>query len=216
MDVIHSVYGFFPLMIAATIATAMVFMAASFQSLVVPFRSLVSNLLTLVFVYGMTVLVYEYGILDWTGWPAVQKLPEGLSFTLPVIIFFVIIGICLDYDIFLLTRVTEYRADGFGPRESIEKGLVATGGIITAAGVIMAIAFGGLLFSKVGQLNIIGFMMSLATLYDTFIARSVVNPAVMSLIGRHNWFPSKLSKQGYTPPEESARIVSLQGYSRHV
>merc|ERR1712110_842054 len=81
------------------------------------------------------------------------------------------------------------------PRASIQAGLISTGGIITAAGVIMAIAFGDLLFSAISELNVMGFMMVVATLYDTFVARCVVNPALMSLLGRLNWFPSALFRR---------------------
>jgi uncharacterized membrane protein YdfJ with MMPL/SSD domain len=112
--------------------------------------------------------------------------------------FSMITGICFDYDIFLLVRITEYRADGIDPAASVRNGLVSTGGIITAAGVIMAIAFGGLLGSALSQVNVMGLMMVTATLYDTFLARCIVNPAVMSLIGRYNWWPSALSQDDKT------------------
>jgi hypothetical protein len=197
IDQVSSVYNFFPGMIVATFAISMLFMGISFSSLVIPLRSLITNALTLGFVYGVTVLVYQYGILDWAGWGAVARMPDGLNYTLPVIMFSMISGICLDYDIFLLVRITEYREDGLDPRSSVQEGLTSTAGIITAAGLIMAIAFGGLLFSKLSQVNVMGLMMVTATLYDTFLARCIVNPAVMSLIGRYNWWPSSLYQDSH-------------------
>lgn len=194
VDEVTAVYGFFPGMIVATFAISTIFICVAFRSIVIPIRSLVTNALTLGFVYGVSVLIYQGGILDWTGWGAVGKLGEGLNYTLPVIMFSMITGICSDYDIFLLVRIMEYRSAGMDPRTSIQKGLTSTGGIITAAGVIMAIAFGGLLFSSIPSVNVMGMMMVSAVLYDTFIARCIVNPAIMSLLGRYNWWPSQLSE----------------------
>jgi uncharacterized membrane protein YdfJ with MMPL/SSD domain len=194
VDEVTAVYDFFPGMIAATFAISTIFMCISFRSIVIPLRSLITNSLTLGFVYGASVLVYQHGILNWTGWGAVQEIPEGLNYTLPVIMFSMITGICSDYDIFLLVRIMEYRSNGMDTKQSVQKGLVSTGGIITAAGIIMAIAFGGLLFSAIPSVNVMGFMMVAAVLFDTFIARCIVNPAMMSLIGRYNWWPSPLSE----------------------
>lgn len=79
------------------------------------------------------------------------------------------------------------------PQQAIQDGLVSTGGIITAAGMVMACAFGGMLFSSMFQEAMFGFMICSAVLYDTFIARSLVTPAGMSLLGYCNWWPSPLS-----------------------
>lgn len=207
VDEVSAVYDFFPSMVAATFAISTIFMCISFRSVVIPLRSLITNCLTLGFVYGSSVLVYQRGILNWTGWGAVQPIPEGLNYTLPVIMFSMITGICSDYDIFLLVRIMEYRTNGLSTRASVEKGLVSTGGIITAAGIIMAIAFGGLLFSAIPSVNVMGFMMVAAVLYDTFIARCIVNPAVMSLLGRYNWWPSSLC-------DNEADIPVPSGYLR--
>jgi len=112
-----------------------------------------------------------------------------------VVAFFIITGIGLDYDIFVLIRVTEFRGKGYDPQHSIQEGLVSTGGIITAAGVVMAFAFSGMLFSALEEGSMFGFMLVIAVLYDTFIARSIVVPAGMSLLGYWNWWPSELSSE---------------------
>ena len=105
--------------------------------------------------------------------------------------FSVIVGVGLDYDIFLLTRVLEYRHAGLGEAEAVVAGLSQTGHIITAAGVIMAIAFSGLLLSTEAVLNQLAFLLVFAVLVDTFIVRSMLVPAIMSALGRLNWWPQK-------------------------
>jgi len=103
--------------------------------------------------------------------------------------FSILVGLGLDYDIFLFSRVVEYRKAGFSDRASITKGVYKTGRIITAAGVIMSIAFGGLLFSKQMVLNQFGFMLCIAVLVDTFVVRTLMVPAIMGLVGWVNWWP---------------------------
>lgn len=93
-------------------------------------------------------------------------------------------------------RVTELRGKGLDPQGAVQEGLCSTGGIITAAGMVMVFAFSGMLFSELVQASMFGFMMVVAVIYDTFIARSVVNPAGMSLLGYWNWYPSALSRPG--------------------
>merc|ERR1712217_606918 len=101
-------------------------MGITFRSVVIPLRSLITSMLTLGFVYGLAVLVYQQGVLNWTGWVAVSQFKEGINYTLPVIMFFMITGICFDYDIFLLVRITEHRSKGMEPLQSIQRGLIST------------------------------------------------------------------------------------------
>ena len=98
-----------------------------------------------------------------------------------------VVGICLDYDIFLLSRVAEKREEGCDPDTAIREGLKETGGIICAAGIIMAIAFGGLMFTSMLLINLVSFYMVFAVLFDTFVVCCVLSPATMSLAGRWHW-----------------------------
>jgi hypothetical protein len=101
------------------------------------------------------------------------------------------VGVGLDYDIFLLTRVLEYRRAGLDEADSVVAGLSQTGHIITAAGVIMGIAFSGLLLSTETVLNQLAFLLVFAVLVDTFVVRSMLVPAIMSALGKLNWWPQK-------------------------
>eukprot|EP01126_Amoeba_proteus_P055022 TRINITY_DN6802_c0_g1_i1.p1 TRINITY_DN6802_c0_g1~~TRINITY_DN6802_c0_g1_i1.p1 ORF type:complete len:108 (+),score=18.81 TRINITY_DN6802_c0_g1_i1:336-659(+) len=93
---------------------------------------------------------------------------------------------------------------GFSTRESIVLGLSKTGHIITAAGIIMAIAFCGLLFSSVTIMNMLSFYMVFAVLFDTFIVRSLVVPGLMGFFFDWNWFP------GQVPPVSKTFDTSSQ------
>jgi len=193
LDMVASLFSTLPIAAVATLTTAAIFMAISFRSLLIPIRSILSNCLTLGFVYGASVLVYQYGALDWLGKTGINSKYDALPWFSPVVVFFIITGVGLDYDIFVLVRITEFRGKGKDPQSAIQEGLISTGGIITAAGLVMVLAYSGMLFSSLIQATMFGFMMVLAVLYDTFIARCIVVPAGMSLFGYSNWWPSELA-----------------------
>jgi len=135
-------------MIFITLGIAMVMLGVAFRSIVIPLRSIFSILLTVMWVYGLTVLVYQDGLLEWTHVPGLTGAFKSQQWFIPAISFSVVCGICLDYDIFLLSKATELREQGLTALEATREALCCTGGIITAAGAIMAIAFLGLMFAS--------------------------------------------------------------------
>lgn len=195
LDMNAKIYEAFPMALVGTFATAALFLSIAFRSVVIPLRAIASSFLTLGASFGLCVMVYQFGILDFLQWKSVSNLYGALPWFPPVVSFFVIVGIGLDYDIFLLVRVTEFRGRGMDPQAAIQKGLMSTSGIITAAGVVMVIAFTGMMASTLQQATMFGFLMVIAVIYDTFVARTIVNPAIMSLLGYSNWWPSALANE---------------------
>ena len=123
-----------------------------FGSLMIPFRAIFSMCFAIAWVFGLSVLVYQNGILKWSNFAPLSPTPNGkdepeMCWLIPVMAFSIMVGLSLDYDVFLVSRIVEYRAEGKSDRESVLLGLAKTGRIITAAGIIMAIAFFGLLLS---------------------------------------------------------------------
>eukprot|EP00056_Hartaetosiga_gracilis_P006000 m.91952 g.91952 ORF g.91952 m.91952 type:complete len:341 (+) comp12343_c0_seq3:1532-2554(+) len=193
-DMEQKVYDLFPTAVGITTALVFVLVGAAFWSVSIPIRAILTIAETLAFVYGCAVWVYQFGALDFLTIPGLSGNLKALSWISPVMAFSVLVGLGLDYDVFLLSRVVEYRKDGFSDRDSILLGLARTGKIITAAGMIMAIAFVGLLFSSESVLNQLSFFLVLAVLVDTFIIRSMIVPCMMFLIGRFNWWPASMPK----------------------
>lgn len=194
VDMVRTVFQLFPIMIAATLAVAFLFLAFTFRSIVIPCRAIIVNLFCLGITYGVSILVYQYGILNWMNWFAVSGELEALPWIVPVVVFFVLTGIGLDYDVFLCVRITEYRNDGADPIQAIRDGLASVGGIIASAGLVMVVAFGALMFSSIQQLNMLGFMMVISVVFCTMVACTIVNPAILSILRHRNWWPSELSK----------------------
>ena len=90
--------------------------------------------------------------------------------------------------------MVEYRAKGHDDDESISLGLAKTGRIITAAGTIMAVAFGGMLLSSSTTINMLAFYLTTAVILDTFVVRTCLVPAMMFALGKHNWWPRRFEQ----------------------
>jgi uncharacterized membrane protein YdfJ with MMPL/SSD domain len=204
VDAVDSVLDSFPTVIGVTMLVVFVLMGLFFGSVVVPLRSVVSISMTLGFVFGLAVLVYQHGILNWTQARAWMSTGDEISWLVPIMSFSIIVGLALDYDIFLVKRILEFRVEHqYGHKSSIVAGLDATGGIITAAGLIMAVAFGGLMMSASPVLYMWSFLLTTAVLFDTFIIRTLVVPIVLGWTGRLSWWPLKL-------PEARIHLIGFE------
>eukprot|EP01059_Diplonema_ambulator_P020472 TRINITY_DN34283_c0_g1_i1.p1 TRINITY_DN34283_c0_g1~~TRINITY_DN34283_c0_g1_i1.p1 ORF type:complete len:887 (+),score=327.11 TRINITY_DN34283_c0_g1_i1:42-2663(+) len=206
-DTIWEVFSYFGFMIAVEGVVVFVILTYVFKSLLIPLRAVGTIFLTVAFTFGFCDLVYEHNMLGWLDLEAFKGV-DGVEWTNTLVLFSMIVGIGLDYDIFLLTRIKEYydeqkaedQANGIAdfdvePKRTlvaIHKGLCDTGHIITAAGLIMAVAFSGLFFSTIEGINQMGFYLVFSVLFDTFVVRSVLVPAIMSLLGEYNWWPGPL------------------------
>ncbi|KAJ4458751.1 putative MmpL efflux pump [Paratrimastix pyriformis] len=195
-DAIDTIYRLFPYMISATVCVIIVLVAVVFRSLMVPLRLVVSLLVTLVMVFGSAVLVFQDGRKYVAYlWPAVGRY-SSMYWFVPIMGFSIVVGLGLDYDIFLFSRVYEYRKRGYGDRAALTKAIYKTGAIITAAGCIMALAFSGLMISQEMVLNQFGFVLCWSVILDTFFVRTLLVPAIVSLVGRlpgrWNWWPGRV------------------------
>lgn len=147
------------MMMVTTFLCVFLVISLFFRSIMTPLRSVITICMTLLTVYGLVVIVYQQngGTISWLTVP--------MSFS-------IIVGLGLDYDVFLINRVLEYRLSGYDHESSIVAGLYQTGSIITAAGMIMAVSFGGLIFSSSPAVYQWSFSLTAAVLLDTFVMRT--------------------------------------------
>lgn len=182
-----------------------------------------SSLAFLSFVPCCQVIVYQPG----AGQRAFAKITptlltsSGIYWIIPLMSFSILVGLALDYDIFLMSRVVEYRRLGWSDRAAMCLAVEKTGGIITAAGVIMSISFAGLLLPKTTVLNQYGFSLFMGVAIDTFVVRTVLVPAVVCLLGHSetNWWPAKMPPVILTPEEEFKALMAgqwapIEGYTQ--
>eukprot|EP00669_Euglena_mutabilis_P007238 TRINITY_DN2590_c0_g1_i1.p1 TRINITY_DN2590_c0_g1~~TRINITY_DN2590_c0_g1_i1.p1 ORF type:complete len:686 (-),score=177.15 TRINITY_DN2590_c0_g1_i1:213-2051(-) len=187
VDVLDLVSRDLPLMAALTFGVIMLIVAVAFRSVVLPFIFVLAMMYTLGVTFGLATMVF--GSLQWS---------------IPVMSFSLICGLSLDYGVFLLTRVKEYRYNAFTEEAAVVKGVYKTGGVITSAGIIMFIAIGGLMLSSAQFLNEFGLLLSFSVLIDTFVIRCAFVPALLFLVGKAAWWPAQ-------PPAAYRRIDDMYG-----
>jgi len=186
--VIDSTMELFPLMILGIIIVIYLFIGIMFGAAVLPLRLIATIGLTLSFIFGATTVVFEYSTILNDYIPILNDM-EVTFWMVPVMSFSIIIGLGIDYDVFTLERIRENLSHGMSNEEAISAGISKTSTIITSAGIIMMIAFGGLMFSSSYILVQFGFVLTVSVFLDTFLVRSVLVPSIMSIGEKWNWWP---------------------------
>ena len=186
-DAVERTLAVYPWAVLIMAGVISVMVVAAFQALLLPLRMVLTIALTVVWSYGVLALVFA---TDWFHWVS-HNLADapGICWIVPVLSLPMLVGLALDYDIFLFTRIREYRRRGWAPRAAVVRGVAKTGAVITYAGVIMAVAFSGLAFSGLMLMNQFGVLLALCVLLDTFVVRTTLNPALVYLFGDANYWP---------------------------
>eukprot|EP00928_Gymnodinium_smaydae_P038162 TRINITY_DN26371_c0_g1_i2.p1 TRINITY_DN26371_c0_g1~~TRINITY_DN26371_c0_g1_i2.p1 ORF type:complete len:850 (+),score=202.19 TRINITY_DN26371_c0_g1_i2:253-2802(+) len=172
--------------------------ACWFGAAIVPVKLLLTVIVPITWTYGAALFVYNDGALDHLGFEGLMRTGNaGLDWTVPVFSLTFLVGLALDYDFFLFERVYDFRKAAFGDRESIQLGLAATGGTITAAGMILGCTFVSQLFAVLPTMNQTGFVYVFSIVVDTFVVRTVVVPALLSLTPWVNYWPTEMPRPKY-------------------
>lgn len=146
------------------------------RSVFTPARLIITLLMSISWTLAVFVLVFQF-------W-----LQASVYWILPIILFCVLMGLGVDYDIFLVTRIREEVYKGNDEETAIEKAIESTGTIITLCGLVMASAFGSMMISGTIMLKEFGFVLCLAILLDAMLMRLVIVPAIMVLLKKYNWW----------------------------
>lgn len=214
LDTVAGSFAVFPRMVAAVLVVIYIIIGLMFRSAIIPLRLLITVALTISFIFGMFDLVF---LRHWGAFliPQIENI-QGVFWILPIIAFCVIVGLGLDYELFILSRVKEAVWTGRTTREAIQDSLECTGKLVTGAGAIMIVSFSGMMFSTMVPLIEIGFIMGFAILIDATIVRILLVPALMSVADRWNWWPSRppTGVQRKTGTKEEARR-SRQNFGGH-
>jgi putative drug exporter of the RND superfamily len=154
-------------------------------SLLLPLFAVLSIAMSIVWSFAITYLVFG----TWLGVP--------ILFIVPLVLFVMLMGIGMDYNVFILTRIREEVHKGKALNHAIVDAVDWTGGIITALALIMAGAFGSMMLSSNDMLVMFGFALTVAILIDAMIVRTYIVPAAMSLMGKWAWWaPGRLQREG--------------------
>ena len=156
-----------------------------FRSILVPLKAALMNLLSIAAAYGVLVAVFQWG---WGNELIGLHSTMPINPFLPLIMFAILFGLSMDYEVFLLSRVREeYVATGDN-HEAVVRGLSSTARVITSAALIMISVFGAFVLSDDPNGKLFGVGLAVAVLIDATLVRMVLVPATMSLLGRANWW----------------------------
>lgn len=180
-----------PYFIGAVVLLSFILLMLVFHSVLVPLTAAVMNLLSVAAAYGATVAVFQW------GW---AKGLVGLESTVPIVpfvpmmMFAVLFGLSMDYQVFLLTRVREEYDKTGDTRQGVVRGLARTARVITSAALIMIFVFGAFVLNPTPEVKMFGLGLAFAVLVDATIVRMMLVPSIMEILGDANWwFPKWLN-----------------------
>ena len=181
-----------PLFIGLVVVLSFLLLALVFRSLVIPLTAAMMNLLSIGAAFGVLVAVFQWGWLSAIF--GVNRAGPVESF-LPVMLFAILFGLSMDYEVFLVSRIHEEWTKSGDSREAVRKGLAATGKTITAAALIMILVFGSFMFGGQRVIKEFGLGLAAGIFMDAVVIRMTIVPALMFLLGRSNWwFPAWLDR----------------------
>jgi RND superfamily putative drug exporter len=171
--------------VAGVVLLSLLILLLAFRSPIIAIKAGVMNMLSVGAAYGVMTLVAEGG---WLGQLVGIDHPVPIAPFLPVIMFAILFGLSMDYEVFLMSRVREEYLKGAETHDAVTIGLARTARVITAAAAIMIAVFVSFALSPVVFLRIMGFGMATAVLVDATIVRMILVPAVLQLLGKANWW----------------------------
>ena len=192
-DYQDAVSGRFWQVVVLIVSGTLIALFLGFRSVLVPLKAIALNLLTVAATFGAVVLVFQEG----HGAAAFGLAePLGAVFSsLPVMVFCIVFGLSMDYEVFLMTRVQECRLGGMNDREAIIEALGTTAQVITSAAAIMLVVFTAFALGDFLITKMLGFALAVAVLIDSTLVRMVIGPALLQLAGRWNWWPGAFRDQ---------------------
>ncbi len=196
LDVVSRLYGEFPRAILLIMLTTYLVLFALFRSVVLPLKAIAMNTLSILASYGALVFVFQEGhFSDLLGFT-----PLGfVEASLPIVMFCMLFGVSMDYEVFLLTRVREaYDQSGDNAR-SVAEGLERSGQIITSAALIIVVVSLSFVAADIVLIKALGLGVALAILLDATVVRALLVPATMRLLGDWNWWAPSVFRAAAAP-----------------
>jgi len=174
-----------PLFIGAVVLISALLLLVVFRSLFVAVKAIAMNLLSVAAAFGVLVAVFQWG---WLGGLIGISTTAPIAAFLPVMVFAVVFGLSMDYEVFLMSRMHEEWERTGDAAHAMRHGLAATGRVITAAAAIMVFVFGSFILGDSLTIKLFGVGLAVAVFLDAFLIRTVLVPALMALMGARAWW----------------------------
>jgi len=185
IDYSEGLYSEFPRALLFIVIATYIVLLLLFRSVILPLKALVMNTLSILASYGALVVVFQDGALS--GLLGFQPL-GFIEASLPIIMFCVLFGLSMDYEVFLLSRVKEAYDGGLDNTQSVAVGLESSGRLITSAAAIVVLVSGSFIAADIILIKALGLGTAIAVLLDATVVRALLVPASMQLLGDWNWW----------------------------
>ena len=197
--------GRLPYFVGVVVLLSALLLLVVFRSLLIPLQAAVMNLLSIGASMGIIVAVFQFG---WAG--SLFGISGGpIMAFLPVMVFAIVFGLSMDYEVFLVSRIHEEWTHGADTRAAVREGLIRTGRVITAAAAVMVVVFASFIGGGQRVIEMFGLALASAVFLDALVIRVLLLPATLQLLGEWTWwFPAWLDRRlprfALEPPEEPA------------
>ena len=192
MDSVDALYDRFPWAIALIVVAIYVTLLLLFRSVVLPAKAVLMNTMSIFASYGALVFIFQEGRLEGLlGIPATGQIEA----TIPILLFFILFGISMDYEVFLLTRIKEAYGRSGDNGEAVAEGLEKTGRIITSAALVVILVAIGFATGDLLLVKALAIGLAVGIALDVTIVRSLMVPALMRLLGNWNWWAPRFLRE---------------------
>ncbi|MDT0301406.1 MMPL family transporter [Streptomonospora wellingtoniae] len=185
IDVSESLADSLPVFVTVVVGLALILMAVVFRSIVVPLKAALGFVLSAGAALGLTVAVFQWGY--GAGLLGVEPAPTLLAF-MPTLLVGILFGLAMDYEVFLVSRMREDYVHHGDAQAAVATGFRQGARVVTAAAAIMVIVFASFVFGDNAMVKPIAFVLAAGVLFDAFLVRMTLVPAVMALFGRAAWW----------------------------
>jgi RND superfamily putative drug exporter len=187
LDTLWAIQDNLPIALAFILVATIILIFIQVRSVIIPIKAIIMNILSISASFGMLVFVFQWGY----GSELLNFTPQPIEATNPVIMFCIVFGLSMDYEVLMLSRIHEEWERTGDNTLAVANGLQKTGRLITGAAAIMVVVFSAFGLSSIIILKQIGLGLALAILLDATVVRALVVPATMRLMGKWNWWSPK-------------------------
>ena len=206
LDVLDAVVENLPISIAFIFISTCILIFIQVRSVIIPIKAIVMNILSVTATFGMLVFVFQEG-----GWGLDEIMnftPQPIDPTTPVMLFCIVFGLSMDYEVLMLSRIHEEWEKTGDNTLAVANGLQKTGRLVTAAALIMMLVFAAQIFASVAIIKQFGLGLALAIFIDATLVRALVVPSTMRLMGTLNWWaPSFMQRKKNNDFEEKSTEI---------
>jgi RND superfamily putative drug exporter len=177
------------LIAAIVVCVTLLVLSITFRSVMIPLKAVALNLLSVAAAFGATTVVFQS---EWGS--RLLGLPRALQGgfpIVPILVFCIVFGLSMDYEVFLVARIADARRAGMSDTLALVEGVSSMGRVITFAAAIMMLIFGGFMFGEFVLIKILGFALGVAVLIEATLIRLAMGPALIAIAGRWNWWPGR-------------------------